>query len=83
MDGFVLAFLKYIDSSVLAHLLVHTVPYGPTSGFPLNLVPQDFHSREFLEYHGYYERKATKNPVVNRMPNQLYSVSQSVCQSIS
>ena len=24
--------------------MVHTVLYGPTSGFPLNLLSQDFHS---------------------------------------
>ena len=28
--------------------MVHTVPYCPTSGFPLNLVSLDFHSRDFL-----------------------------------
>ena len=47
--------------------MVHTVPYCPTSGFPLNLVSLAFHSRGFLWYHGYHARKAAKNRVWNRM----------------
>ena len=50
--------------------MVHTVPYYPTSGFPLNLVSLDCHSWGFLWYHGYYVRKATKNRVWNRMVNK-------------
>ena len=53
--------------------MVHTVPYCPTSGFQLNLVSLDFHSRGFLWYHGYYARKATKKHVWNRMINMFGS----------
>ena len=28
--------------------MLHTVPYGPTPVFPLNLLPLDIHSREVL-----------------------------------
>ena len=28
--------------------MVHTIPYGATSGFPLNLLPLDFHSQGIL-----------------------------------
>ena len=62
-DGSVLAFLNCTDGSVLTHL---NGSYG-SSGFPLNLVSLDCHSRGFLWYHGYYVRKATKNRVWNRM----------------
>ena len=61
MDGSVLAFLNCTDGPYWPTLMVHTVPYCPTSGFPLNLVSLDFHSWGFLWYHGYYARKATKN----------------------
>ena len=47
--------------------MVHTVPYCPTSGFPLNLFSLDFHSWRFLWYHGYYARKATQKRDWNRM----------------
>ena len=33
----------------------------------LNLLLQEFHCRWILVYHGYYERKATKLPIWNRM----------------
>ena len=46
---------------------MHTVLYRPTFGFPLNLLPLDFHRQEILLYHSYYARKSTKLPIWNKM----------------
>ena len=62
MDGSVLAFLKRKDVSQLVFLKCMD-PYWPTSGFPCNLPPLDFHSRGILRYHSYYARKALKCPI--------------------
>ena len=48
----------------------------PTLGFPLNLLPLDFHSRRILVYHSYYTRKATKKTVANRMH---YPLLKGIC----
>ena len=49
--------------------MVYMVPYGPTLGFPLNLLPLDFHSRGIMVYHSYYAGKATKLPISNKIEN--------------
>ena len=67
MDGSILAFLKCVDGSVLVSQKSWTVLYRPTSGFPSNLPPLDFHSRGIPVYHSYYERKALKCHIWNRM----------------
>ena len=53
MVGFILAFLKYIYGSVLPFLKctdgsVWSHLNGSTSGFPLNLLPPDFHSQGIM-----------------------------------
>ena len=73
MDGSILVFLKYMDGSVFAFLKctdgsVCTHLNG-TYGFPLNLLPLDFHSMGFMMDHIYNARKATKLPFLNRMAN--------------
>ena len=63
MAGSVLAFLKCTDGSVWTYLNDTYVPYGTTLGFPLNLLPLDFHSWGILVYHDLYEIKATQSPI--------------------
>ena len=46
-EGYVLAFLKCTDNFRMDPKC-YTSLNGPTSGFPLNLLPLDFHSREIL-----------------------------------
>ena len=41
--------------------MVHTIPYGPTSGFPLNLLPLGFHSRKLLLIIAFMEEKQQNN----------------------
>ena len=37
--------------------MVHTVQYCPTSGFPLDMLPQNFHSWEYLLTIGIMQEK--------------------------
>ena len=46
--GSVLALLNSTDGSIWTHL---NGTYGPTLGFPLNLLPLDFHRRGILVNH--------------------------------
>ena len=53
---------RKLGSQAASFLLPHPlclVRYGPTLGFPINLLPLNFHSRGILVYHSYYTGKAT------------------------
>ena len=41
--------------------MVHTGPFDPTTGFPLNFLPLDFPSWGLPVYTSYYARKAKKH----------------------